>query len=290
MRFAYPMQKLQDWLTQQWVIFRGRKIEPAEFPWLIGPFGNLDVIGENLINQLAEKESLVIQKETEVKGLIPSIRSLNLSEDDLSKLSSQIIDFYENTVKYDLGFSVKWNPFFRIFGVLIGRLFSNRINQLNIPTRNSKNSEILESKLVALVDPESNELKYTFWIRSIKSTGQPVYSGIYGISTLPAGKTCIKAVFPLPNGNATVLMSASVGRNAELILESSGNKFGDTGFYFLLKDSRGDYWTQYIRSFRDRLIVKSENGCLSAEQILTLWHKEVLRFNYTISKKICVVK
>jgi hypothetical protein len=285
MRFAYPMQKLQDWLTQQWVIFRGRRIEPAEFSWLIGPFGNLDVIGENLINQLAERENLIIQKETEVKGLIPSIRSLNLSEADLSKLSSQVIDFYENTVKYDLGFSVKWNPFFRIFGVLLGRLFSNRLNQLNIPTRSSENSEILESKLVALVDPESNELKYTFWIRSIRSTGQSIYSGVYGISTLPSGKTCIKAVFPLPNGNATVFMSASVSSDGQLILESSGNKFGDTGFYFLLKDSRGDYWTQYIRSFRDRLIVKSENGCLTAEQILTLWHKEVLRFNYTILNK-----
>ena len=56
MRFAYPMQKIQDWWTQQWVIFRGRKINSFEASWLMGPFGNQDVIGEDFINQFAKKE------------------------------------------------------------------------------------------------------------------------------------------------------------------------------------------------------------------------------------------
>lgn len=285
MRFAYPMQKIQDWLTQQWVIIFGRKTNPLEFPWLIGPFGNLNVIGDDFINQFAEKEKLTIEREIKTGGLVPSISSLNLSQSELSKLSSQVIDFYENTARYDLHFSVKWNSFFRVFGVLISRLFSNRLNQLNIPTSNSKNSEALKSELITLLEPNSNQLKYTFWLRSIKSSGRAIYSGVYGISILPSGKTCIKAVFPLPNGNATVLMTPSVGENGELILESSGKKFGDAGFYFLLKDSKGEYWAKYIRSFRDRLILRSNNGSLSAEQILTLWHKEVLRFNYKVEEK-----
>lgn len=285
MRFAYPMQKIQDWLTQQWVILWGRKIDPLEFPWLIGPFGNLDVIGEDFINQFAEREKLTIEREIKTRGLIPSMSSLNLSETELSNLSLQVINFYENTAQYDLYFSVKWNSFFRVFGVLISRLFSNRLNQLNIPTMNSKNLQALKCELITLVEPGCNQPKYTFWLRSIKSSGQAIYSGVYGISTLPSGKTCIKTVFPLPNGNATVLMTPSVGKKGELILESSGEKFGDAGFYFLLKDSKGEFWSQYVRSFRDRLIVRSQNGSLSAEQILTLWHKEVLRFNYEIEER-----
>lgn len=55
MVLAYPMQKIQDWFTQQWVILWGVKIAPEEFPWLIGPFGYLSGIGENFIIQLAEK-------------------------------------------------------------------------------------------------------------------------------------------------------------------------------------------------------------------------------------------
>lgn len=285
MRFAYPMQKFQDWVTQQWVILQGRKIQPEDFPWLMGPFGNLDAIGEDFIIQFAEKENLIIEKESKAKGIIPSMLKLNLSDVDFSNLSKNVIDFYESTEKYDLKFAVKWNPFFKFFGILITKLFSNRINQLNIPTKNIADSESLKSEMINLIDPKSNEIKYTFWFRSIESSGQVIYSGVYGICTLPSGKTCVKAVFPLPNGNATVIMNPSVGENGRLILDSSGEKFGDAGFYFLLKDSKGEYWSQFISSFRDRLTIGPDNDHISAEQNLTLWHLKVLTFNYRIELK-----
>lgn len=285
MRFAYPMQKFQDWMTQQWVILRGRKIKPEDFPWLMGPFGNLDAIGEDFIHKFAEKENLIIQKDSKSKGIIPSMQKLRLSEAEFSNLSKSVIGFYEKTDNHNLQFSVQWNPFFKFFGILINKLFSNRINQLNIPTKNIDDSESLKSEIINLVDTRTNEIKYTFWFRSIKSSGQVIYSGVYGISTLPSGKTCVKAVFPLPNGNATVLMIPSIGENGELILDSSGKKFGDAGFYFLLKDSKGDYWSQFISSFRDRLIIGSQNDIISAEQTLTLWHLKVLAFKYTIELK-----
>ncbi len=196
-----------------------------------------------------------------------------------------MIGFYENTANYNLNFSVEWNPFFRFFGVLLNKLFSNRINQLNIPINNIENPEPISSEIISLTDPITKLVKYTGWFRSVKSTGQVIYSGFYSTSTLPSGKTCIKAVFPLPNGNATVLMTVAVGTNGELILDSSGKKFGDAGFYFLLKDSKGNYWSQFISSFRDRLIISSENDQLSATQILTLWHMRVLKFTYKIEVK-----
>lgn len=283
MGFAYPMQKLQDWITQQWVIFRGKRIEPEDFPWLIGPFGNLDVIGEDYIRQFAERESLDVVKDAKSQGLIPSMKNLDLPAEAFSSLSQNVIDFYENTSDYDLNFSVKWNPFFLVFGVIINKLFSSRINQLNIPTTNIGDTETLKSEIIALKDPETKEVKYTFWYRSVKSSGQVIYSGVYGICTLPSGKSCIKAVFPLPNGNATVIMTPRVGENGELILDSSGKMFGDAGFYFLLKDSKGNYWSQFIRSFRDKLIIGSENKHLSAVQTLTLWDIKVLTFKYKIN-------
>jgi len=279
------MQKFQDWVTQQWVILRGRQIKPEDFPWLMGPFGNLDAIGEDFIHQFAERENLIIQKDSNAKGIIPSMLKLNLSEAEFSNLSKNVIEFYENTANHNLDFSVKWNPFFKFFGILINKLFSNRINQLNIPTKTIADSETLKSEIINLIDQESKKIKYTFWFRSIESTGQVIYSGVYGISNLPSGKTCVKAVFPLPNGNATVLMIPSVGENGELILDSSGKKFGDAGFYFLLKDSKDEYWSQFINSFRDRLIIGSENDLISAEQTLTLWHIKVLTFNYKIKLK-----
>lgn len=110
MRFAYPSQKLQDWITQQWVILRGRKIEPKDCRWLVGPFGNLDAIDKDFITAFAQRENLVINKSG--GGLIPSMHKLNLPEAASSRLSPEVVCFYEHTSAYHLDFSVKWNPFF----------------------------------------------------------------------------------------------------------------------------------------------------------------------------------
>jgi hypothetical protein len=139
--------------------------------------------------------------------------------------------------------------------------------------------------MTGISSPNSGKVKYTVWCRSYKSTGQVIYSGIYTTCILPSGETCIKAVFPLLRGNATVIMSPSVGPDGELRLDSSGKKFGDAGFYFLLNDSKGGYWSQYVRSFRDLLIVNSNEVNIYAEQTLTLWRQSVLRFNYEIDRQ-----
>lgn len=282
---AYPMQKFQDWFTQQWVIFWGTKIDPNDYSWLIGPFGNLNGIGEDFIHQLAAKENLIIQRGTNASGLIPSIEVLNFSENELSKLSKKVIDFYENTSNYSLKLTIKWNPFFKIFGFLVNKLFSDRINQLNIPIDNDKNIKSIKSELVTLSDANSLEAKYTIWLRISTTNNQVMYSGVYGTCKLPSGETCIKAVFPLPQGNATVIMNPRVGENGELILESSGRKIGDAGFYFLLKDLKGNQWAQFVSSFRDRLTINAENGEIYAEQILTLWRQSVLKMTYKIEPK-----
>jgi len=83
--------------------------------------------------------------------------------------------------------------------------------------------------------------------------------------------------FPCGSGN-------TVGPDGNLRLDSSGKKFGDPGFYFLLNDSKGDRWSQYVGSFRDHLNVHCHAGNIYAEQTLTLWRQRVLRFKYEIHR------
>lgn len=284
MNLADTMQKFQDWFTQQWVIICGRKINPSENTWLFGTFGEVSGIGEKFIHQLAEKEDLTIIRKSNSKGLLDSILSLNLSENEIKKLPKNVIDFYEKTSEYKLQLNVKWNPIFKIFGYVVNRLFSQRINQLNIPTNNIQSSENLISEIIELVAKNTNEVKYTIWLRKFQSTGKVIYSGIYTTCLLPSGITCVKAIFPLPKGNATVILKPSVGEKNELILDSSGNKFGDAGFYFLLNDSKGNCWSKYIKSFTDKLIVSDENEKLKAKQTLKLWRLKVARFEYEMKK------
>jgi len=285
MAFAPIKQNFQDWITQQWVILFGKKINRKEYQWLLGPFGKTDGIGLKFIQQLAKGENLRIDNKQVDKGLLHSISQFNLPENERKKLSKNVIDFYENTSNYDFDLSVKWNPVFKIFGGLLKDLFSNRIQQLNIPMGSNKDSEVLQSKIIHLIDDQKNEVKRTIWLRTFENSSQVVYSGVYEVCTLPNGTNCIKAIFPLPNGSATVILKPAVGENGELILNSSGKKIGDSGFYFLLNDAKGNLWTKFISSFKDTLVVSSNNGKVIAIQTLTLWNLRVLQFTYNIKKK-----
>lgn len=284
MNFAHSMQKFQDWFTQQWIIIFGKKINPKDESWLFGPFGEIDGIGDKFINQLSQRENLEILRNCNSVGLLNSINSLNLLELELGKLSKKVINFYENTSDYKLTLKVQWNPIFRGFGYIVNRLFSKRINQLNIPTKQIDENEILASEIIQLIDKNSQETKYTIWLRKIESSGLIVYSGIYGTCTLPSGITCIKAVFPLPKGNATVILEPKVGESHELILKSAGKKFGDPGFYFLLNDAKDNYWSQYHSTFTDELIVSERNQKLHAKQTIKLWNLRVATFEYMMDK------
>ncbi|MCL6274367.1 hypothetical protein M3P19_10120 [Muricauda sp. 2012CJ35-5] len=284
MGIAKKNQSIQDWMTQQWVILFGNKIDKTKHKWLLGPFGEKNGIGLKFIKQLAEKEHLIIDNQTKNKGLIQSIEQLCLPKNESNRLSKEVIDFYQNTSNYDLQFKVKWNPIFKGFGLLVKLIFSQRIEQLNVPIRNVKSASGLTNEIIQLLDSKTNEVIRTIWFRAFKSTGQVVYSGVYDTCLMPSGITCIKAMFPLPNGNATVILTPKVGTRGELILSSEGKKIGDSGFYFLLKDSKGQLWAKFIKSFKDTLVVRSLKNRISATQTLTLWNMKVLRFDYEIKK------
>lgn len=285
MNVAYPFQKIQDWLTQQWVIFTGVEINESHENWLLGPFGDINGIGEKIIHEIAEKEGLIIDWSNQGKGLIPDFNLLAISANEMNKLNPSVIDFYENTSNYQLELEINWNPFFKIFGFVVNILFSKRINQLNIPTKTPSKNENLNSEIIHLLDPKTNEVKYTWWLSSHAASGNIIYSGIYGVCTLPSGKKCVKAIFPLPNGSATVILNPMVLENGTLVLDATGNEFGDAGFYFVLKDSKDKFWSKYIRSFRDTLTIYQENDGIKANQNMTLWNLRVLTFTYIIALK-----
>ena len=284
MGIAKRNQSVLDWITQQWIILFGEKITTSKYKWLLGPFGETHGIGTKFVEQLANDENLVIDSQRKDKGLLDSIKHLRLSATELNRLSPSIIDFYENTSNYNLLLKAKWNPLFKVFGSLVRMIFSKRIEQLNVPIQNLEDGSGLSNEIIKLLDPKTNEVKRTIWLRAFKSTGQIVYSGVYETCSLPNRETCIKAVFPLPNGNATVILSPNVGEKGELILKSSGQKIGDDGFYFLLMDSKGQLWAKFIKSFKDKLVLSSENDRITAIQTLTLWNLKVLKFEYEIKK------
>ena len=285
MNIAYPSQRVQDWASQQWNIWRGQRIGPDDTSWLMGPFGKVGAKADDFITTIACDEALEVERNQKTGGLLSSINDLKLSTSEYERLRPEIIDFYENTALYELDLKIEWSSYFPIFGGLVSFLYSNRLNQLNFPLNPQEVAGGINSEVVTLRDPDTGNIKYTAWYRTLISSGRVLYSGIYSTCKLPSGKACVKVIFPLPRGNATVILEPTVGPNGELCFASSGEKYGDPGFYFLVNDSKGRHWAQYVRSFREHLnVFVDEGGELRAEHIITLWKQRVLKILFKMSR------
>jgi hypothetical protein len=230
------------------------------------------------------QEKLGIVRNADQAGLFHSFDSLGLKEHDHKKVSEQIIEFYLHTSQFKINLDIKWNPFFRIFGYFINKLFSQRLNQLNIPIVCA--AEEITSEIIFLNNLTTGEVVHTIWLRKMVSTGKIVYCGFYTTCQLPSGQTCIKAVFPLPRGSATVILEPSIGADREFVLNARGKKFGEAGFYFLLRNNKNELWSRHIPSFTDKLLLYEEENYLKAVQSLKLWNMSVARLEYEIQRKM----
>lgn len=279
-----PSQALQDALSQRWVIATGRTFDPAQTPWLAGPYGDTDIIADRYIHRLAHDENLTIERHPASAGLIESADDWGLDPDARARLHPDVIDFYQHTADYDMDVWSQWNGVFKPFGCSLHRLYSRRLQQLNLPLDPLETSRGLTSEILKLRD-DTGRARYTAWFRTLKATGQVVYSGLYSTCSLADGRRCVKVIFPLPRGSATVLMSIEVDQHGALNLISSGERFGDPGFYFLLADRHDRHHARFVRSFREtiRVYVDDERE-LRTDHTLTVFRRNVLRLHYRLRK------
>jgi hypothetical protein len=142
----------------------------------------------------------------------------------------------------------------------------------------------MKSEILNLRD-KSGANVYRIWYRKLKKTNEVIYSGIYSHCTIPIGEKCLKITFPLPQGNATVIMSVQTDGRGNLKLESKGSTYGDPGFYFIVADRKGEMWKHYLPSFHERIFVyEDEERALRADHTMSVWRCLAYSLHYKISK------
>lgn len=276
---------IQDKITQYWVKTTGRKINPVTEEWLIGPIGDEDIIGDKFIQKLVNEENLKYSSNIANAGLLESISDLDFSQDELDLLNEQVIDFYENTSNYNFEIWSEWKSFFKPFGKALSTIFSKRLQQLNLPLNSLDSSKGIKSEIIKLSNQE--KAKWTIWYRKLKSSNDVIYAGIYTTAFVPKyNKSLLKVIFPLPNGNASVVMTKKVLEDGSLLLSSDGNKFGDNGFYFTLTDHKGNYWAKFVKSMHEwiKVYVDDEN-ILRADHNLKFYGIPFLNLHYKMTKR-----
>ena len=268
-----------DWTTQLWNIVLGRRVDVEVDRWLLGPIGDSGGIADKFIARVAEEEGLTIKRNSPGAGLVDGFDGL------VNSVNTDIEDFYQRTSDFDLDVWTQWKPIFGSLGYIVYKLFSQRIQQLNLPQNSLDTALGIKSEIIRLVD-DAGKTIYRVWYRRLKKTGEVVYSGIYTHCRIPSGENCLKVIFPLPEGSATVIMRMSSDSNGNLLLESKGKEYGDPGFYFLVKDKKGDLWKHYLPSFHERIFVfEDEEGTLRADHSMSLWKCRAYDLHYKMVEK-----
>jgi len=277
---------VSDWVTQRWVQATGHRIDLSDHPWLEGPVGDVTVIGSGFFRRVAARQGLRIRTDGKPHGLLENFRDLEGLKCQTHGCHPAVAQFYEQTSEFDLDVWSEWCGAFRPFGAALAAIFSRRLQQLNMPLSPLDTSGGLRSDLLQLEDA-TGSVKYTAWIREVASTGQILYASSYSVCTVPGfDARCVKVVFPLPNGNATVIMKAQTDEDGSFTLRSSGRRFGDPGFYFFVESSPGHGWARYVRTMRETIrVFVDEREQLRANHDFEIWRTIFLRLHYRMRRK-----
>lgn len=259
----------------------GRTVRKADVPWLLGPIGPEGAIGERAYHHVAESEGLTIDRDAPNAGLVPDFGALAGPEFDVAKVDPAVRQFYEQTARYELDVWSETQFPGRLFLWLIVSTASRYMNQLNVPVFGLETSRGMTSEVLPLRDP-SGRAVHTGWQRRLLRSGRVIYSGFY-TTVQPPGEAsrCVKVVFPLPRGNATVILRPEYDRDGRFRLVSRGKRFGDAGFYRILELDAERLKVRYLKTLRERFdVYTDEEGVLRCDHALRFLGITMFRLHY----------
>jgi hypothetical protein len=276
-----------DRVTQLWVAWTGRAVDLERDPWLQGPYGPPSGIGPTFFEAWAERHGLLVRGEGTPAGLLPDFGALAGPGFDPGDVDPRIAAFYERAGQYRFDVWSEWRGGFRPLGHALARLFSRRLQQLNVPLSALDTSRGVSSRVLALVDPATGAVRETAWIREMVGKGGVLYAGSYSACRIPGHPSpCVKVVFPLPNGNAIVFLKPEAGPDGRFALRSEGRRFGDAGFYFTVYRKRGEVRARYVPLMKERMEVYAETErVLRADHAFVFGRAVFLRMHYRMTAR-----
>lgn len=269
-----------------WARVTGRCVDLRESPWLRGVTGASRLIGDEYFARLAQRERLRLQVNAPGAGLMTRFEELHAPEFDAERVHPRIRAFYEQTSAYRLDLWSCWSRCVQPFGWLMTSLFSRRLQQLNLPLSPLDPSRGITNEIVQLCEPATGTVRTTGWLRRLSLNGDILFAGIYSTAQ-PANAPgpCVKAVYPLPNGNATVFFTPVAGTDGSLELRSSGRQFGDPGFYFTVWRDPESVWVKYVRGMTEWLhVYVGEGEELRADHVFRAGGMWVLKLHYAMRR------
>lgn len=276
---------LLKWLINIWIRSTGRKLTYAEHPWLRGPMGDDMLIGDTFYQSYAAREGLIVERDPD-GGLVHDFRgSIAASDPYRERLLQEVADFYEHTACYRLEVWSQWYRPFAIFARTLIQSLSTKMNQLNIPLEPLETSRGMSNEVIHLKDAQTGALRFTCWLRKSLRSGKVVYSGFYSTVQI-AGSPLVRVIFPLPGGNATVLLRVEVQEDGAVKLISDGRKIGDPGYYRVQSAGDDAVRVKYVPLKEVIHVFKDEYGTLRTDHEFSFLGRRMLQLHYKMMRNV----
>jgi hypothetical protein len=260
----------------------GRRRARAEHPWLQGPMG-ADVIGDAPYGDVAAAEGLTVERTSRAGGLVPDFGALAGPTFDPAAVHPLIRAFYERTS--DFAMDVWSQTFFptNLALALLVTTISRQVNQLNFPLSPLEAALGMASEIILLRRPDGS-IRYTGWFRTLAPQQRVLYTGFYMLERAPGEDgPSVKVVFPMPRGNATVILRPRAHPDGSFTLDSSGRGFGQAGFYRVAAHGAKGLRVWYIRTLKEHFhVYVDERGVLRCDHSVRFLGLPVLRLHYKI--------
>ncbi len=263
----------------------GRTHERTDMVWLDGPVGGA-TIGDATYREVCDAEGLTIERHARDGGLVPSFEQLRSAAFDPSKLHPLVREFYEHTTSFAMDVWSRCHAPASLAMWLLVKTISRQVNQLNFPLSPLDTARGMLSEIISMRRPDGS-VRYTGWFRTLEHDHSVLYTGFYMTETSPTlGVPCVKVVFPMPNGNATVVLRPELADGGALILDSSGRRFGDAGFYRMQREGAERMRVWQIKTLKERFhVFVDDAGTLRCDHDVRFLGLPVLSLHYKIFKR-----
>ena len=263
----------------------GRRIDlDGEHAWLRAPMSGDARVRDGWLAAEAAAYGGGVREEVPGAGLVADMRELDGPGFDTSRLRPEIRDFYEHTSDWRMEVWVAWSPVFWPAGELISRTFGRRLDQLALPMRPLDVAQGMDSRVAVIADGNGTQ-RAAGWLRTLRTTGDYVFSGCYSVRGLPgADRAGVHVAFPLESGNVQVFLRPDHGDDGSLWLRSPGERFGGNGAYVVAQDRGRTYASRAPIHETFHLYVDDE-GVLRTDHTLSLWSAPAVRLHYKLERR-----
>lgn len=261
----------------------GRRVDlDGAHAWLNAATAAGSEVGDVWLEDWARASHATLARNQPGAGLLPSMEVLEGPSFSLARLHPLIREFYEHTSDWRMEAWNEWNPVFQPGGELITRVFGRRVRQLALPTRALQTSRGMDSRIATLTNAAGEQVGAA-WLRTLRATGEYVFSGCYGTGLLPgATQRSLHVAFPLPQGNVQVFLTPIVQPDGSLLLRSGRGAFGADGAYVVVNE--GGHHAARVPLHETFHVFVDDEGVLRTDHELQLWSSRVMALHYKITR------